>query len=171
MLNTLNSWATANIAFLFIGMIVAIVLLLGILLLQITRIGSLKKAHKALMTGMDDKNLEELLEAYLDKIKFAEGKVSELSSTCKGLEQYAQKSLQNVALLRFNAFENMGSDLSFAIALLDLNGDGVVLSSINSREESRVYAKPVLAGNSTHHLSQEEVETIAKAMLRGAPIK
>ena len=171
MLNMLNSWATTNIAFLLIGMIVAIVLLLGILLLQITRIDSLRKAHKTLMTGMDDKNLEELLEAYLGKIKFAEGKVAELASTCKGLEQYAQKSLQNVALLRFNAFENMGSDLSFAIALLDLNGDGVVLSSINSREEARVYAKPVIGGNSTHHLSREEVETITKAMLRGALIK
>ena len=168
MLDTLNSWATANIAFLFIGVFVAIVLLLGILLFQITRIHRVRKLHKALMTGMDGKNLEELLEAYLDKIKFAEGKVSELASTCKKLEQYAQKSLQNVALLRFNAFENMGSDLSFAIALLDLNGDGVVLSSINSREEARVYAKPVSGGNSTHHLSREEVEAISKAMLRSS---
>jgi hypothetical protein len=115
--------------------------------------------------------LEQLLNNYLGKVQSAENKVAELNVRSEKLEAHAQKSIQNISLLRFNAFENMGSDLSFAAAFLDLNGDGLVLNSINSREESRVYAKPVLKGKSSYHLSNEEIEAINKAIESNKIIK
>lgn len=157
-------WLTDNLVFISLALSAAVIIMLVLLIALQFRLKRLVKAHKSLMHGMEGKNFEELLETYLTKVKTAEAKVQQLNHTCDKLNEYARKSLQNVALVRFNAFENMGSDLSFATALLDMNGDGVVLSSINSREESRVYAKPIEAGNSTYHLSSEEVTAIKKAM-------
>ena len=71
--------------------------------------------------------------------------------------------IQKVGIVRFNAFENMGSDLSFAIALLDSNDNGVVISSIYSRESSSTYAKPIVNGKSAYSLSEEELQAINKA--------
>jgi hypothetical protein len=69
-----------------------------------------------------------------------------------------------VALLRYDAFEDVGGRLSFSCAMLDEHGTGVVLTSINGRQETRVYAKPVAVGTSTYNLSAEEEEAIRQAM-------
>ena len=69
-----------------------------------------------------------------------------------------------MALLRYDAFEDVGGRLSFSCALLDEHGTGVVLTSINGRQETRVYAKPVTESNSTYNLSMEEAEAIRQAM-------
>ncbi len=66
--------------------------------------------------------------------------------------------------MRFDAFEDMGGRLSFSAALLDGRGDGVVITSINGRQESRSYAKPVARGASVHNLSDEEQQAIQEAL-------
>ena len=68
--------------------------------------------------------------------------------------------LQNLRVLRYNAFDNTGSDLSYSVALVDEENNGVVLSSIYGREENRCYAKPVIAGKSQYVLSKEEQEVL-----------
>jgi len=73
-------------------------------------------------------------------------------------------AIQRVSIVRFDAFSDVGGKLSFAVAILNENGDGVVISTINGRQESRSYAKQVKAGESPHALSREEKEAIAKAM-------
>ena len=72
-------------------------------------------------------------------------------------------AIQRVGLVRFDAFEDMGGRLSFAVALLDAEGTGVVFSSINGRSETRIYAKPVERGASRIALSEEETEAIRRA--------
>jgi hypothetical protein len=66
--------------------------------------------------------------------------------------------------VRYNAFDKTGSDLSFTLALLNDQMDGFVLTSIFGREDSRVYAKPLLGGKSQYALSQEEQQAIKAAM-------
>lgn len=73
-------------------------------------------------------------------------------------------AIQKVALVRFDAFDDVGGKLSFAAALLNDQGDGVVISSINGRQESRIYAKPVKGGESIYNLSVEEKEAIGQAL-------
>jgi len=75
----------------------------------------------------------------------------------------SHKHIQQVGIVRFNAFDNTGSDLSFAVALLDAAKNGFVLSGIYGREESRVYAKPVLQGESTYTLTKEEKQALEAA--------
>lgn len=73
-------------------------------------------------------------------------------------------AIQHVGLVRFDAFDDMGGKLSFAAALLDGEGNGFVLSSINGRAETRIYAKPVERGLSQITLSDEEMESIRRAL-------
>lgn len=75
-----------------------------------------------------------------------------------------RRSLQNIGLVRFDAFEDMGGRLSFCAAMLDIDGNGLVLTSINGRTETRMYAKPVERGVSKYHLSDEEQEAIRRAL-------
>jgi len=69
-----------------------------------------------------------------------------------------------VAVLRYDAFEDVGGRLSFSCALLDDQGDGVVITSINGRQDTRVYAKPIIEGKSRYNLSTEEEEAIRQAL-------
>ncbi|MFN2389151.1 MAG: DUF4446 family protein [Actinomycetota bacterium] len=73
-------------------------------------------------------------------------------------------ALQRFSIVRYDAFEEMGGRLSFSAALLDDHGDGVVITSINGRTESRTYAKPIKSLSSEHNLSEEEREAIAAAV-------
>lgn len=84
----------------------------------------------------------------------------ELGSIRDGLA----RTIQRVGIVRFDAFEDMGGRLSFAVALLDEEGSGVIFCSINGRNETRIYAKPVERGQSKINLSDEEVEAIRRAL-------
>ena len=72
-------------------------------------------------------------------------------------------ALQRFGLVRYDAFSEMGGQLSFSAAFLDDHGDGLVITSINGRTETRTYAKPVKALGSPHNLSDEEQEAIVTA--------
>lgn len=78
------------------------------------------------------------------------------------------RAIRNVAMLRYDAFNDMGGRLSFSLALLDATGDGVVLTSINGHSETRTYAKVIRGGESTHDLSPEEEQVLSDAR-RGGP--
>ncbi|HJT38066.1 MAG TPA: DUF4446 family protein [Actinomycetota bacterium] len=80
------------------------------------------------------------------------------------LQDAVARAVQLVGIVRFDAFEDLGGMLSFAVAMLDQEGSGVVLSSINGRNETRIYAKPVEHGASRINLSGEEEEAIRRAL-------
>ena len=73
------------------------------------------------------------------------------------------KALRDVAIVRYDALNEMSGQLSFSLALLNAVGDGVVLSSINGRAETRTYAKPVIAGRGEQELSPEEAQAVHSA--------
>lgn len=101
----------------------------------------------------------------LDRLEQA---VRVLNGTDKRQQVLIDGTVRHVALLRFDAFEDVGGRLSFSCALLDEHGTGVVLTSINGRQETRVYAKPVTEHGSSYHLSTEEAEAIRLAMASDA---
>ena len=111
-----------------------------------------------------DKRLDVELDAHAKALKRLEAAVRQLVAAERKLEDLTQTSIRNVGVVRFDAFEDMGGRLSFAAALLDGRGDGVVITSINGRQESRSYAKPVAKGASVHNLSDEEQQAIQEAL-------
>ena len=111
-----------------------------------------------------DKRLEVQLDTHAKAIKRLETAIRQLAAAERKLENLAETSIRNVGVVRFDAFEDMGGRLSFSAALLDGQGDGVVITSINGRQESRSYAKPVARGESVHNLSDEEQQAIREAL-------
>lgn len=90
-------------------------------------------------------------------------RIDQLETRLAILEEAMAGSLQRLGLVRFSAFEDTGSDQSFALALVDAGDNGVILTSLSGRSETRVYAKPLLAGRSPHKLSAEELAAVARA--------
>ena len=102
--------------------------------------------------------------ALLGKIDRLEQAVRALNATDNRQQVQIEGSVRRVGVLRYDAFEDVGGRLSFSCALLDEHATGVVLTSINGRQETRVYAKPVTGGTSTYNLSREEEEAIRQAL-------
>jgi uncharacterized protein DUF4446 len=111
-----------------------------------------------------DETLRGILQGQSQQIQRLERAIRALHGTDKKQQTQIEGSVRNVALLRYDAFEDVGGRLSFSCALLDDQGNGVVLTSINGRQETRVYAKPVTHGTSSHNLSLEEDEAIRRAL-------
>ena len=107
---------------------------------------------------------DEAVGSLLGKIDRIEQAVRALNATDRRQQVQIEGSVRRVGVLRYDAFEDVGGRLSFSCALLDDHGTGVVLTSINGRQETRVYAKPVTIGQSTYNLSREEEEAIRQAM-------
>lgn len=115
-----------------------------------------------------DAALRAVLEGQAAQIQRLEQAVRVLNATDKKQQVQIEGSVRKVALLRYDAFEDVGGRLSFSCALLDDHGTGVVLTSINGRQETRVYAKPVVQATSTYNLSAEESEAIRQALSQTA---
>jgi hypothetical protein len=118
----------------------------------------------SLTRGQDDKDLGSVLDAHLDKVFEVSNEVDELTVRTAVAESNLRQSFQRIGLVRFNPFEDTGGNQSFALALLDANGDGLVLSSLHSRGGTRVYAKSVNGGRAETTLSGEESEAVRQAL-------
>jgi Na+-transporting methylmalonyl-CoA/oxaloacetate decarboxylase gamma subunit len=114
--------------------------------------------------GKDAKSLESLLVEEKELIASVDGDVQELFDISNTLHQLGNRSLHKCAVRRFNPFSETGSNQSFAVALLDGKGSGVVLSSLHTREGTRVFAKPVKLGVADGFpFTEEEKATIREA--------
>ncbi len=91
------------------------------------------------------------------------GAIERLQERIARLEGYAEKDISLAGFLRFDAFNDAESGLSYALALLNRRGDGVVLSSIYSREDSRTYGKAVEGFTPAAHALDEELRAIERA--------
>jgi len=110
-------------------------------------------------------DLQKILEEYLKWAGENTENISQLSERLERLQQSAQGHFQRVGLVRFNPFEDTGGDQSFALSLLDNEGNGIVISSLHGRDVTRMYGKPVREGvEAGYEFSEEEKEAVKKAM-------
>jgi hypothetical protein len=113
--------------------------------------------------GSEGRSIEAILDAHLEKV-FAVGRdLDALAARTTTLETAQRRAFQRVGLVRYNPFEETGGNQSFALALLDVEGNGWVLSSLHARSGTRVYAKAIRAGRAEGGLSAEETEAIRQA--------
>ena len=101
-------------------------------------------------------NLDELLKIYIQDVEAVKRDNSEIKDYYTKLDSDIASCVQKVGLVRYNAFRDVGSDLSFAVALLDRNNNGVVLNGLYGSESSNIYAKPIKNKTSNYQLSDEE---------------
>ena len=108
--------------------------------------------------------LEMLVENQAKQIQRLEAAMRQLAGGERKLAELLQGTIQRVGIVRFDAFEDMGGRLSFSAAFLNAHGDGIVITSINGRQDTRCYAKEVRGGGSVHNLSGEEEQAIREAL-------
>jgi hypothetical protein len=145
--------------------LVAAVLVLGAWVAWLQRSEALlrRRLRRVLPEG-ETGGIDEILDRQLKQIEGLSGRVDALNKLHHELESLSQRTIQKVGVIRYNPFSDTGGDQSFAIAMLDSLGNGVVLSSLHSRTDTRVFAKPVQSGRSKFQLSDEEQDAIKKAL-------
>ena len=133
------------------------------MLLLARRVGRVDKRLRGITRGEEGESLEGVLGAHLEKVHVLGREVERLTARTGTLESAGLRAFQRVGLVRFNPFEETGGNQSFALALLDAEGNGWVLSSLHARSGTRVYAKAISGGRSEAALSEEETAAIRQA--------
>lgn len=141
-------------------------MLLLLVLVQALRLRRLGRRLDALTRGSAGSSLEAVIGSGLGRVDHVAHEMDNLSARSAVLEGTFRQSLQLVGLVRFNPFEDTGGNQSFALALLDGRGDGVVVTSLHARSGTRVYAKTLRGGRSDGALSTEEAQAVEQALGR-----
>jgi hypothetical protein len=125
----------------------------------------LRESYSKFMNKLGNGNdLEQMIRNYIDKVEKTDERNEEIINYCKKIDNDIKGCTQKIGIVRYNAFKDTGSDLSFTLALLDKYNNGVVLNGIYARDSSNIYAKPVKNGESNYVLSNEEKEAIRIAV-------
>lgn len=161
--NIINGVSIYNIE-IIIGLAIGLFVLLLLNILSLFKIRTIKKEYNKMAQGMSGINLEELLIHTSNDLNGIKGDIVKLDENIKSLATQITFAIQKVGFMRYNAFGDMGSDLSFSIALLDNFSNGFVLSSIYGRDNNVCYAKPIKDGKCKIQLSAEEIMVIDKAI-------
>ena len=167
MANTDSMKFSVNNLSYMVGILGILVIVMYLLLIHLFyNLNYMKKRYKKMMTSVDGANLKRMIIGCIDSTKAVADENAKLWEENKAIKELLSKALTKVAIVRFRAFEDMGSDLSYAVAMLDSHNNGVVLSSIFAREDSRSYAKPIVNGTSTYPMTSEEEDALRQAMAK-----
>jgi Protein of unknown function (DUF4446) len=151
-------------SFIVIGLLIIMLLLFIIVISLVRSINKLEKKYRRIMRGSNNKNLEELINSKLEEIDASIEKSQEALNKCEVIKEEMKGCVNKIAIMRYKAFPDVGSDLSFSIAILDSHNDGILLTGIYSRQDSTTYAKPVDKGISRYELSEEETYVLNEAI-------
>ena len=140
-------------------------LLLILYFLNVIILSKINKKYKTFIKKIGNgNNIEESLNKYRNKVETVENQNKEIIEYCEKLQKEISLSIKKIGMVRYSAFKDTGSDLSFALALLNDNNDGVVLNGIYSREMSNIYAKQIINAKCSHKLSEEEAKALEIAV-------
>lgn len=159
----LNTVVAPYLGAIVVAFLVAILLLVVLVAILARRVARSDARLRGLTRGEDDGDLEDVLGAHLEKVHQLGREVERLTNRTSALESTAPRAFQRVGLVRYNPFEETGGNQSFALALLDAERNGWVLSSLHARSGTRVYAKAITGGRSDGALSEEEMAAIRQA--------
>ena len=159
----LDALVDQNLAPIIALLLVAVIALVVAVVWLGRRSARLEDRLAGLTRGSDGRSLEAVLDAHLERVHAVARQLDDVAARTAVLEATQRKAFQRVGLVRYNPFEETGGNQSFALALLDANGDGWVLSSLHARSGTRVYAKAIGAGRSDAALSEEEAAAIKQA--------
>lgn len=143
-----------------ISLIIIVIILLILVLVLLKATTNVENKYRRLMRGVNNKSLEDLVISYLDKVDEVKKQSDSMRVTYADMDKRTKGCLQKLSMKRYRAFDNVGSDLSYSIALLNYDNDGIILTSIYGRNESTTYAKPIDKGISRYDLSEEEEQVL-----------
>jgi len=148
--------------YLFAGLIAFLFILI---IIAYFRLGSLSKKYKLLIKGLSDNNVEDLMISYSNELSKVKNEIDgNIIKRLSVLEKQMPTCLRHFGMVSYNAFENVSNNMSFSFAALNDNYDGIIITGIYTRENSYVYSKEIVNGESVKVLSKEEKEALNKAL-------
>lgn len=156
--------ATEIIGYLVIVLMILQVIFIGIVINLQMKYKRMQEKYQIFMRGKDGRSLERgFLEQFktVEKLeRIAKQNTRDIDMICKKMRSHYQK----VGIVRYDAFQEMGGDLSFVLTMLDENNSGWILNAIHSREGCYTYIKEIIKGECDMELGREERESLKKAM-------
>jgi hypothetical protein len=140
-------------------------------IVALVKIRKNRKNMEILFSGKQAQDLESILLAQTKEINHLDREIQELFEISNRIHSLAQRSVHKVGIVRFNPFKDIGGDQSFALALLDGKNSGIVISSLHTREGTRIYSKPILKGEAEKYTLTEEEKQAIKSATAIKPMK
>lgn len=162
----LGSFDIGYLLIIVAGLAVLVLILIVLLIVQINKTGKLKKRLDKFFLGKDGLSLEQDLIGLVEDNKFLRNNVDKNKRDIRDLYKRMETTFQKVGLVKYDAFNQMGGQLSFCLALLDENNNGFILNSVHSTEGCYFYSKDVKNGECSLSLGTEESEALGIAMGR-----
>ena len=154
-------------AYILIGMLVLIIALFVLLFLMMGNIKNRNKQIKRLLSGTQAGDLEDIIMKRFAEMDAVKNNSKRLTKEHKEIQSHLSSCVSKIGLVKYNAFDGMGGNLSFALALMDNDNNGVVLNSMHTREGCFNYAKEIIGGESYVALSEEEKEDLFERIEQG----
>ena len=123
-----------------------------------------KNYEKTMNKLGEGKDFAKMLESYVSQVDKLNKRDDQIIEVCNNINNELAHCIKKVGLYKYDAFGNTKNNLSFALALLDWENNGIVINSIYGQDNSNVYSKPVIKGTSKYNLSYEEKEAINNAI-------
>ena len=147
-----------------IALSVCCVVLLVLVIISLCKLKTLKRRVDSLTRGKDTESMEDIILSYLQRVESLEEGEEITRAALTAIKDNLKITYQKKGLVKYDAFREMSGALSYSLALLDKENNGVLISSIYSREGCYTYAKDIVNGESKINLSEEEAEALKQAM-------
>ena len=155
-------------AFIFLFMLILIIALFVLYVNVSMKYDRLKNSYNSFMKGKDGKTLEESLLSKFSEIDGLAKLTKQNRQDVKDIYRKMEKDFKKVGIVKYDAFNEMGGKLSFALAMLDGNNSGWVINAMHSREGCYTYIKEIVKGESYVELAEEETEALDRAIFSEA---
>ncbi|MDE6749290.1 MAG: DUF4446 family protein [Lachnospiraceae bacterium] len=153
-----------DITYIFIGMLAFIIILMILIIVQMVKLNKLNKKYKKFMSGKNAKNLETDIMALFEDNKLIKVSVDKNRKDIHTLYKRFENAFQKIGLVKYDAFAQMGGQLSFSLALLDENNNGFILNSVHSADGCYSYTKEIKQGTCDVFLGDEEKKALDMAV-------
>ena len=160
MVNGLNVLYLASMG--VVGVI--LLALLGYIFVLHRHVRQLESKYTFFMQDENGKSVEAKLKDDVAKLHHLQGTLDMIHQRQKDILAVQNHCFRKIGFVKYNAFDNIGNNLSFAFTVLDWKNDGFCLSSVYGRNESRIFAKPIVEGKCLYGMSEEEKESLTNAL-------
>ena len=149
-----------------IALSVVSIILAVILIIVLCKLKTLKRRVDSLTRGKDTESLEDIIVSYLERVESLEEGEEITRAALNAIKENLKITYQKTGLVKYDAFREMSGALSYSLALLDKENNGILISSMYSREGCYTYAKEIIKGESKINLSEEEAEALKQAVAK-----
>lgn len=153
-----------NDAYIIIGLVVLVIALIAVVIYNMIAFNKLKKKHEAFLTGRDGNNLEEVVLRRFKEIDTLKVQAKNNKASIDAINEEMLSVYKKVGIVKYDAFNEMGGKLSFALAMLDKCNNGYLINAMHSREGCYTYIKEIVKGESYITLCDEEKKALTEAI-------